>query len=130
VLPGRRGQRWAASLGLLAIWLQIAFIFPHVCPDEIAGLAARAHPPGFAPAAVSDAPDNDDLPLCPLSQGRNGDGCLIYATAYLASHSLLPDTAKLDPAALSQPADIAGEARLPPPRAHHLLFETRAPPFA
>jgi substrate-binding family protein len=79
VLLGRRNHRCAAWLGLFAIWLQVVVALPHVCPDDIAALAGH---PGLDPEIISGGLDVRDLPLCPLSDGRAGDTCFIYATVH------------------------------------------------
>ncbi len=124
LLNGRHQQR-AAWLGLFAVWLQVAIVFPHVCPDDIAVLGGSL---GFGPDIISGAPDERDLPLCPLSDGRGGDACFIYATGHLAGSPLLPEAIKLDLVTRSGSTLAARETPMHLARPHHLLFETRAPP--
>ena len=126
MLPGRRGQRWGAILGLFAIWFQSAVLFPHICPDDIARLVAGHF--GSTVASVSDAPDVEDLPLCPLSDGRGGDGCLIYMAVHLGGCPLLPPAISIGPFGHRLP-ETTPPRELHLPRAHYLLFVTRAPPL-
>jgi hypothetical protein len=130
VLLGRRSQQSAAGLALVAIWFQVVVVFPHICPDDIAGLVAGAGRSEFGAAVMSGALDARDLPLCPLSNGRGGDGCLIYATLHVAGCPLLPDAIKLDAGVQRGSNPALREAPFYLARAHHLLFETRAPPAA
>ncbi len=130
MLLGRRSQQSAAGLALVAIWFQVVVVFPHICPDDIAGLVAGAGRSGFGAAVMSGALDARDLPLCPLSNGRGGDGCLIYATLHVAGCPLLLDAIKLDAGVQRGSNRALREAPLYLARAHHLLFETRAPPAA
>lgn len=124
MLNGRH-QRRVAWLGLFAVWLQVAVVFPHVCPDDIAMLGGYL---GFSPQMISGPPDERDPPLCPLSDGRGGDTCFIYATAHLAGSPLLPDAIKLDRVTRNGSTLAARETQMHLARPHHLLFETRAPP--
>jgi len=124
LLNGRHRQR-VAWLGLLAVWLQVAVIFPHVCPDDIAALGGSF---GSGPEIVSGASDERDQPLCPLSDGRGGDTCLIYATAHLAGSPLLPDAIRLDLVVRSGPTLAARETQMHLAWPRHILFESRAPP--
>ena len=124
MLLGRRSQQSAAGLALVAIWFQVVVVFPHICPDDIAGLVAHAD----GAALRSRTLDAKDLPLCPLSDGRGGDGCLIYATLHLAGCPLLLDAIKFDASLNNGSNRSPREAPLHLARAHHLLFETRAPP--
>jgi hypothetical protein len=125
VLLGRRNHRCVAWLGLFAIWLQVVVTFPHVCPDDIAALAAY---PGLDPEIISGGLNERDLPLCPLSDGRGGHTCLIYATVHLAGSPLLPDAITLDLASRRGSTVLARETQMHLARPHRLLFETRAPP--
>jgi hypothetical protein len=125
VLLSGRHQRRVAWPALFAVWLQVAVVFPHICPDDIAALGGSL---AFGPEIVSGASDAPDLPLCPLSDGRGGDTCFIYAAAHLAGAPLLPDAIRVDPPARSGARSAAREAPMLPARRHRLLFETRAPP--
>jgi hypothetical protein len=126
LLLGRRHRCAAAWAALFAIWLQIAVVFPHICPDEMAG---RIGHPGLAPALSAAVRDEPELPFCPLSEGRGGN-CAIYAAGHLGGASLLPDAIKLAPRRGAAPGLGSREAALQLSRAAHLLFQTRAPPVA
>jgi hypothetical protein len=118
----RRYRRKVAWLALLALWFQVAFVFPHICPDDIAGLGHTD-----TRAALASA-KGDDAPLCPLSDGRGGNACLVYGSAHQAGSPLLPDGAIVCPTALRDlKLAFGGTAfRLAP--APYLIFQTRAPP--
>ena len=126
MLLGRACRRGAAWLALIAICLQVAIVFPHICPDDVASLGHS----GLGPAFSAATPDLPELPLCPLSEGRGGGSCVIYATGHLAGTSLLPDAIRLGPTRRDGLGLRASDAPLQLSRAAHLLFQTRAPPIA
>lgn len=125
MLLGGRVRCGAAWLALFAIWLQVAFVFPHICPDDI---AARVGHPGSTPELASGTSDAPDLPLCPLSEAPGGGACTIYATAHMAAAMLLPNATKLERTGQDSASKRRRDGQLTRSPASHLLFQTRAPP--
>jgi hypothetical protein len=128
VLLGEHIHRKTTWVALFALLVQVTLSFPHICPDDLFGLAA---PTGLRQPALSGALDIPDSPLCPLSDGRAGDAsCAIYASMHVAGSLLLPDRIQLDVPSATGKAQSWTRKQLHLARPPHLLFQTRAPPVS
>ena len=110
----------AASLGLLALMLQLFVSFGHIHIRDL--LQSRT--------ALATSIDKSIVQK-QVPTGFPDDDCLICAAMHMASSGLLPA-----PPSLAGPAEFSQVVHLAPvedfhlgvPR--HLLFQTRAPPIA
>jgi len=110
----------AASLGLLALMLQLFVSFGHIHSRDLVQLRTVVATSTEKPTIQKQVPN-----------GLPDDDCLICSTMHMASSGLLPA-----PPSLASPAEFSQvflqafveDLHLGVPR--HLLFQTRAPPTA
>jgi hypothetical protein len=118
----QRRWRFGASLALFSLLVQLAATFAHFHPEDFA-FVARTSVAGAAAASVP-APAGG-IPGLP-----SHDDCALCASLQLVGAAAMPE-----PVAVPLPAEeirtvptfVAAAARATP---RHLLFQTRAPPFA
>jgi hypothetical protein len=119
-----RLRQFGARLGLLALLLQLALSFGHV---HVPGAVSERTPAvaGLQTAGKS-LPGEDQVPA-----GIPDDDCPVCAVMHLVASGLLPVLAWIFVAAKF--TEIAHQLFLDPFNpgfARHVLFQTRAPPFA
>jgi hypothetical protein len=118
----RSNRKFAGSLALFALALQIMLAFGHIHPRDFAGL------PGIATAKAQTAPSN--------SGGGNGTGhstddyCLVCATTNLVGTLLLPDLVVLEVPVCTIDASYPHVYTAICRNFNHALFRARAPPLA
>jgi hypothetical protein len=118
----RSNRKFAGSLALFALALQMMLAFGHIHPRDFVGV------PGIATAKAQTAPSN--------SGGGNGtrhstdDYCLICATTNLASTLLLPDLIALEVPVSTIDASYPHACTAICSNFKHVLFRARAPPLA
>jgi hypothetical protein len=114
-----RHRRFAGTLALLALALQITLSFGHIHLRDFAGVSGV----GQARAATADPAGNDN------PNHSTDDYCLICATAKLAGTLVVPD-----PIAVPAPVDATDTSYRHfysqfGGRIDHALFRARAPPL-
>ena len=118
----RTNRRFAGTLALFALALQITLSFGHIHLRDFAGV------PGVAVAqaqATATDPANDHNP------GHSADDyCLICATASLAGTLVLPSQVAPRVPVSSADTSYGHFCAAPCSRIDHALFSARAPPLA
>ena len=117
----RSNRKFAGSLALFALALQMMLAFGHFHPRDFAGV------PGIATAQAQTAPSN--------SGGGNGshstdDYCLVCATTNLIGTLLLPDLVVLEVRVSTIDASYPHVCTAICNNFNHALFRARAPPLA